>query len=277
MNERRRAVLVTSGADVDGSLRNAERAGKDHELVAVLGTAAGWYSALATTGVLASTDAERLMGQINELIRDMHPAGGQLIYPLTDAAWRPDDALRVRVEAAISEAGGAVWRSVDLGGYLVLGGTPDGLERLATDLRPTRVGDRDYPMRLPSATPLHTPLMATVADAARERLADVRWQVPERTLIDGCGARHTPWSADPQALADYTLAEQLTDTYRFATALRVALREYAPDVVILSGAGAGLLAVCGQIVVGEGYRGIRSRGGFLEAQRRNPVILWMRR
>jgi hypothetical protein len=102
--------------------------------------------------------------------------------------------------------------------------------------------------------------------------------MPSLTLIDGRGARWSPWSTDPDALRDYTLGEQVTTPYRFATSIRVALREHAPDVLVLPGPGNSLGGVCGQLIVGEGYRGIDSREAFEAAQRSDsPVVLSMRR
>jgi hypothetical protein len=58
----------------------------------------------------------------------------------------------------------------------------------------------------------------------------------------------------------------------------VALREHAPDVLVLPGPGNSLGTICGQLVVAEGYRGIRTRANFEAAQRsRAPVVLSMRR
>jgi DNA-binding CsgD family transcriptional regulator len=51
------------------------------------------------------------------------------------------------------------------------------------------------------------------------------------SLIDGRGHRFSPWSTDPSQLAAYTLGEQLTTSYRFATSLRVA-RSSQPPVLV---------------------------------------------
>ena len=98
------------------------------------------------------------------------------------------------------------------------------------------------------------------------------------TLIDGRGIRFTPWSTDPAELAEHSLRGQGAATYDFATSLRVALREYAPDVVLLPGPGGSLGAACAQITVAEGYRGLRSRSEFEAAQAgAAPLLLSMRR
>ena len=57
--------------------------------------------------------------------------------------------------------------------------------------------------------------------------------------------------------------------YDFARAFRLALREYAPEVVLLPGPGASLGTACAQLIVAEGYRGIRSRTEFEAVQARS--------
>jgi len=260
---------------------DAERIAADHEVVAVVGDSMGWYTALAAAGALSLDDAFRLVQEMALLaeqpLSDDGP-GGQVIYPLTDAAWKPDPTLAAAVEVALAAGNGSVHRSEELGGFAVLAGTETGIGRLLTALPPVTVGQRSFPLRLALRGPDHTPLVSHVAAAARRLLGDLEWQVPRVTLIDGRGARFTPWSTDPADLARYTLDEQVVTPYRFATALRVALREYAPDVVVLPGPGTSLGGICGQVVVAEGYRGVRSRAGFESIKAgRKPILLSMRR
>jgi acyl transferase domain-containing protein len=266
------------------SLLDVETAAADHSVTAVLGNSLGWYTALAVAGALSFEDSFRLVQEMALLQEEPLPdggPGGQLIYPLTDAAWRPDPELRAAVAAALSNGNhphGRVHESIDLGGYAVLAGDEVGVLRLLHDLPPTRVGERLFPLRLALHGPYHTPLVAHVAAAARERLADLAWGAPKLTLVDGRGARWTPWSTDPAALGDYTLGEQVTTPYRFATSVRVALREHAPGVLVLPGPGNSLGGICGQLIVAEGYRGIDTREAFEAAQRsESPVVLSMRR
>lgn len=267
------------------SMLDAEIAVADHEVVAVVGNSLGWYTALAVTGALPFEDAFRLVQEMAILQQEPLPdggSGGQVIYPLADAAWRPDPTLHAAVRAALADPGGngagTVHESIDLGGYAVLAGDEAGVARLLSRLAPVMVGERLFPLRLAMHGPYHTPLVAHVADAARERLADLRWRAPLATLIDGRGSRWTPWSTDPAALRDYTLGEQVTTPFRFSASIHVALREEAPDLLVLPGPGNSLGGICGQLVVGEGYRGIRSREDFEAAQRSGaPVVLSMRR
>jgi len=267
------------------SMLDAERAARDHHLTAVLGNSMGWYTALGVTGALPFDDAYRLVQEMALLQEQPLPSGGpggQVIYPLADAAWRPEPSFRATVSSVLhrekGNGGGEIHESIDLGGYAVLAGDEPGIERLLVGLTPVRLGERQFPLRLALHGPYHTPLVAHVADQARAQLDDLDWRAPAATLIDGRGVRWTPWSTDPAALRDYTLTEQVTTPYRFATSLRVALREEAPDVLVLPGPGNSLGGICGQAIVTEGYRGIHSREAFELAQRSaNPIVLSMRR
>lgn len=267
MSERRRAVLVMPDAGIEASLQDGELAREDHDIVALLGCGAGWYAALGDSGVLSADEAGELAA--------LEPAGAELIYPLTDAAWRPDPQLRANLDAAMIAADGQARLSVHLGAYALLVGTPSGIDAAAARLPEVRVGERRYPLRRPRS-PLQRPLHAGLLERMRERASGTSWQMPRLTLIDGRGIRHTPWSTDPAALRDDALGRRATETDDFAVAARVALREYAPDVIVVAGHDVILGAACGQLIVAEGYRGIHSRRAFNEAQRRRPIVLVMR-
>jgi malonyl CoA-acyl carrier protein transacylase len=262
------------------TLIDAARAAEDHEVVAVAGNALGWQSALGVAGALSFEDGFRMVQQVALLSEAPMPTGapgGQVIYPLTDASWHPDPALRSAVEVALSQVNGDAHTAIELGGYVLLAGTETGVGKLLAALPQVRVGEQIYPLRSALASPSHTPLATELASAARELLGDLAWREPSTTLLDGRGARWTPWSTSPAGLADYTLGEQLTAPYRFGTSLRVALREYAPDMLVLPGPGNGLGAICGQVIVAEGYRRIRSRKAFEAAQSgRRPLVVSMR-
>jgi [acyl-carrier-protein] S-malonyltransferase len=260
---------------------DAERIAVDHDVVATVGNSTGWYTALAATGALPFEDAFRIVQELALLQERPLPAdgpGGQVIYPLMDALWRPDPSLAKAVDHALAAGNGNTHRSIELGGYAVLAGTESGIDRLLNALPRVTVGQRAFPLRLALHDPSHTPLVKHVADAAREQLTGLRWQAPTVTLIDGRGMRFTPWSADANEIARYTLDEQLTTPYRFATALRVALREHAPQVIVLPGPGNSLGGICGQVIVAEGYRGLRTRAAFEEAQAgTSPILLSIRK
>lgn len=267
-------------------LLDAERIAGDHEVVVVVASSTGWYTALAAAGALEFDDAFRLVQTMallaEEPITDDDP-GGQLVYPLTDEQWRPEpsheEALRSVLDARPGADGnGAVHRSLELGAFTVLSGTGAALDRVAAALPTVQVGSRRFPLRPAMHEAWHTPERAVAAHEAAARLGDLRWDAPNVTLVDGRGSRFTPYSTDPAELARHTLVEQPTSTYDFATSLRVALRDYAPDVLLLPGPGASLGEVCAQIIVAEGYRGIRSRSELEKTQAGpNPILLSMRR
>jgi len=250
------------------------------EPVVAIGNSMGWYTALTAVGALSLEDGYRLVQEMSLLQQEPLPSdgpGGQVIYPLTGDDWRLDPELRARVDAALAQGDGDVHPSIDLGGYAVLAGSETGVARLMELLPPTRVGERLYPLRLALHGPYHTPLVTHVARAARERLGDLRWNAPEIALVDGRGTRWSPWSTDPAALRDYTLGEQVTTPFGFATSLRVVLREWAPELLMLPGPGNSLGGICGRAVVAEGYRGIHNRADFEGAQERDGLILSLHR
>jgi acyl transferase domain-containing protein len=264
------------------SLLDAERAATDHHIAAVTASGQGWYSALAATGVLGFDDAFTLVQELGRLQQEPLPEGGrggQVIYPLTDAEWHPDEALVAGVESVLRDGAdgqdGQVHPSIELGGFTVLAGNDAGVERLLGQLPPVHVAERLYPLRLALQGPDHTPLVRHIAAALRQSAADMAWDGPQVTLIDGRGARWTPWSTDPDALREYSLDEQLTTPNRFAAAMRVALREEAPDRLVLTGPGSSLAGICGQVIAAEGYGAIRSRTDFEARQARDPLVLSM--
>ena len=60
--------------------------------------------------------------------------------------------------------------------------------------------------------------------------------------------------------------------------VRVALREYAPDHLVLPGPGNSLGGICGQILVAEKWRGIGGRDDFERVQAGDrPIVVSMRR
>ena len=262
-------------------LLDAERIADDHEVAVVVASSTGWYTALAASGALEFDDAFRLvqtMALLAEEPIDGDDAGGQLIYPLTDVDWHTDPARVSALEAVLARQDDGVRRAIELGAFTVLSGRDAGLTGVAAALPPVQIGSRRFPFRAAMQEAWHTPLRASAVAAATARLDGLTWSTPNVTLVDGHGARFTPWSTDPAELARYTLEVHPTSTYDFASSLRVALREYAPDLILLPGPGASLGEVCAQLLVAEGYHGIRSRADLEAAQTGGaPVLLSMRR
>ena len=263
------------------SLLDAERIADDHEVVVVVASSIGWYTALAASGALEFDDAFRLVQQMAlaaEEPLDDSATAAELVYPLIDDAWERDDARPGLIDAALADAGGGAARALELGSFSVIAGTAGAVERVGAALPPVTMGGRSYPLRLASADAWHTPLRARSAADAATRLGDLRWERPRVTIVDGRGVRFTPLSADPARLAEQSLVGHAEAPYDFARAFRVAMREYAPDVVLLPGPGATLGTACAQLIVAEGYRGIRSRTELEAVQTGpSPLLLSMRR
>ncbi|MEM7306283.1 MAG: hypothetical protein AAF682_06420 [Planctomycetota bacterium] len=229
--------------------------------VCIAGNSMGWYIALAVGGALDFDDGFRLAQEM-ALLQEEAGGGGQLLYPRVDERWRPDAERERAVEEALAAAGGEAFRSIELGGYAVLAGTDDGIRALLSSLPKVELGRNTYPFRLFGHGPYHTPLLRGVAERARAQLGGLGWRRPRITLIDGRGVRFTPWSADVEALRDYTLGAQVMTPYDFTQSVRVALREYAPDELVLPGPGNTLGGVCGQILVRERWRGVADKADF---------------
>jgi hypothetical protein len=263
------------------SLLDAERIAADHEVVVVVASSTGWYTALAAAGVL---DFDAAFGVVSALAAaaeepldgDERPA--ELVYPLTDDAWQPVADRAAAVAEALEAAGdGALRPSVVLGSHTVLGGGGAAVDAAAQRLPAVTAGGRTFPLRLPGDG-WHTPLRGGAIDRAVQTLGPVPAERPNVAIVDRRGARHTPWSADAERLVADAIGSDPVETYDFATSLRVALREYAPDVVLLPGPGTSLGAPCAQAIVAEGYRGIRSRQEFEKAQAGgSPILLSVRR
>jgi [acyl-carrier-protein] S-malonyltransferase len=262
------------------SMLDAARAVEEDEIVCVAGNSMGWYTALAVAGALDFDDGFRLVQEMALLQEEQQRAegGGQVLYPVVDEHWKRDAQREDAVRSALETSEGAARLSIRLGGYEVLAGTEAGLAHLLRALPKVKLGQNLYPFRLLQHGPYHTPLLEPVARKARAELADLRFRAPRTTLVDGRGVRFTPWSTDPLELAAYTLGAQVVETFDFTCSVRVALREHAPDRLVCPGPGNTLGGVTGQILVQEGWRGIRSRVEFETVQAgEDPILVSMRR
>jgi malonyl CoA-acyl carrier protein transacylase len=262
------------------SMLDAASAATEHDVVCVAGNSMGWYTALAVAGALEFDDGFRLVQEMAILQEEQQKAegGGQVLYPIVDEHWRPDPKLEATVRDALADSKGDARISIRLGGYAVLAGNEAGIAHLLRGLPKTKLGQNLYPFRLMQHGAYHTPFVASVAEKARERLAGLRFSAPRTTLVDGRGARFTPWSTDPAELARYTLGAQVVEPFDFTASVRVALREHAPDLLVCPGPGNTLGGVCGQILVREGWRGIGSREEFDRVQQgAEPILVSMRR
>ncbi|MBI5363897.1 MAG: ACP S-malonyltransferase [Planctomycetes bacterium] len=259
------------------SMLDAAQAMREHHVVAVAGNSMGWYTALAVAGALDFDDGFRLM-QSMAILQQEHKDGGQVIYPQVQEDWSPDPALIANVQHALASSNGEAFPSILLGGQAVLAGTEAGIAHLLRTLPRVKLGQNQYPFRLMGHGPYHTPLLEGVSAKARAELSSLAFKKPTVTLVDGRGARFTPWSTDVEALKDYTLGAQVVTPYDFGLSVRVAAREYAPDLVVLPGPGNPLGSITAQILIADGWRGMRTRSDFEAVQASTqPIVRSMRR
>jgi acyl transferase domain-containing protein len=243
--------------------------------VAVVGNSMGWYTALGYAGALPLLDCGRLIETMGAY-QAGNVIGGQLLYPLVGEDWRRDPARVDAVEAALRSVPDLHW-SIRLGGQAVLGGTEAALAAATAALPKAQLGTTIFPMRLPLHSAFHTPLMAATSARAQVDLAHLGWRAPRLPLVDGAGRIWRPIHADPAGIRDYTLGEQVVQPFDLALALRVALREYAPELIVLPGPGSNLGGAIAQALIAEGWSGLGDREQFISRQSNAPVVIALRR
>ena len=65
--------------------------------------------------------------------------------------------------------------------------------------------------------------------------------------------------------------------YDFTAAITVAIREFAPDRIVLLGPGETLGGAIGQVLVALGWQGIINKATFMARQADDPLLLAMGR
>jgi acyl transferase domain-containing protein len=246
-----------------------------YEIVAVTGNSMGWYIALACAGALSPDGGMDVVNTMGTLMQE-RMIGGQIVYPYVDANWQVIPEKRAELLARIDRIhaceGNDLHLSIDLGGMLVLAGNEAGLAAIESELEPV---DGRFPLRLANHAAFHTPLQEAVAEAGSARLPTSLFGQPRFPCVDGRGHIWFPHACDVRKFHDYTLGHQVVKPYDFALAVRVALREFAPDCVIVTGPGNTLGASVAQTMISIGWRGIQSREAFMKLQESDPVLLSM--
>jgi len=247
------------------------------DVVAVAGNSMGWYSALAMGGAVSVADGFRIANAMG-LNSQTHGPGGQVLFQIVDADWRPVSGLRDALLALVADIGArpghALALSIDLAGMLVLAGNEAGLAALLAEAPPTPGRE---PLRLAGHGPFHTPLMTGSSDKAKAELPPSLFGRPAIPLVDGRGHIWRRFASDPAELWDYTFGHQILAPYDFALSVQVAVREFAPDVVILPGPGDTLGGAIAQALIGIGWQGLDGKGDFAARQRADPILLSMGR
>lgn len=236
-----------------------------YEIVAVTGNSMGWYLTLAFAGALNWAGAFSVINTMGSMMKE-EIIGGQVIYPVSDSNWIMSPKMRETALDAIrrvNESGqGEAHVSIELGGYLVIGGDKPGVAALLKALPPVE----NYPFQLINHAAFHTPVLRETSNRAFELLPPSLFQKPELPMIDGEGRIWRPYSTDLENLYHYTLGTQVVEPYDFTRAITVALKEFAPDHLVLLGPGGSLGGSIGQILIQNDWRGLKSKAQFTEMQ-----------
>jgi len=242
------------------------------EIVAVAGNSMGFYTALHAAGSLDLLGAAHLVESMGSMQKG-NVIGGQLLYPVVNSDWQSDPERLASVELACEHP--EVFVSIRLGGTAVIGASTEGLRHCQKVLPKLKQGAREFPLQLPMHSAFHTPLLTETSATARSLLADLPIRSPRVPLIAGNGQIFGIW-ASPQSILDYTLGTQVTDCYDFSLSIRSALGDFAPEAILLPGPGDTLGGPVAQIMIQLGWRGLRDKQDFLDAQSADqPLIISM--
>ena len=237
-----------------------------YDVVAITGNSMGWYIALACSGALGESAAIEVIDTMGAMMSD-GLIGGQLIYPQMDEQWRIDPIKCQWLDNLIAEVnsthGCELYTSIELGGYRVIAGNEAGLKLVETQL--PEIEER-YPMRLYNHGAFHTPLLEGIASRAQGELPQSLFNSPNVPLVDGRGQIWTSLSCDVHKLWQYTLNHQVTQSYDFTLALQVAVKEFAPDKLIILGPGNTLGGPVAQSLIDINWFNWQSKSDFISSQ-----------
>lgn len=246
-----------------------------YEIVAVTGNSMGWYLACVCAGALNINNGTHLINTMGTQMKEKI-IGGQIIYPEVDENWIYSPELASLIDHKMIETnkleGHEVYNSIYFGGFRIIGGNDLGLNQLLKSL-PLREGR--YPFRLVGNAAFHTPLLTETSEKARQTLRRDLFSSPEVPLIDGRGKIWMPYSADLNELWSYTLGDQVNKTYDFTKAIEVAVKEFAPDNLIITGPGMTMGGAVAQVLINKNLKSIKDKEEFKKLQIENPYILSM--
>jgi hypothetical protein len=132
-------------------------------------------------------------------------------------------------------------------------------------------------LRLVNHGPFHTPLMAGSSERALAQLPADWFGSPDIPMIDGRGHIWRPFATERRALHDYTFVAQILETYDFTRAIQVAVKEHAPDRIVLLGPGDTLGGAIAQALIAIEWLGLRSKADFQARQASDPFLISMGR
>lgn len=242
-----------------------------YDVVGITGNSMGWYTAMACAASWDIETSTRLVTSMAQLTAG--GAGAQFIYPVVDDQWRPCPQKQAAVEAQLERFAGELMLSIQYGGYAVLAGSEAACKDAVAAL--PRVDDR-FPMILPGHAAFHTHFMQGASEQALAQWPDAVFKAPRTPLIDGRGHIWSAHVTNHSALKNYTIGHQVTETYNFSRAVQTAVKEFAPDHIILLGPGAGLGGAVAQALIAIQWQGLRNKDDFMARQQSAaPYVLAM--
>lgn len=248
-----------------------------YDVAAVTGNSMGWYTALACAGAVSPEHGFEIIDAMGRNSQAGEP-GGQILLTLAGEDWREPPGLREQVLDVAGRIGSredcALHVSIELGGMIVFAGNEAGLAALIAEAPPTPARE---PLRLVNHGPFHTPLMKQSSERALSQIPADWFGSPGTPMIDGRGHIWRGYASAADALQHYTFDTQILETYHFTRAIEVAVKEYAPDRIILLGPGDTLGGAIAQALIAIEWRGLRSKQDFQEMQATSPFLLAMGR
>ncbi|MDX1537743.1 malonyl CoA-ACP transacylase [Arsukibacterium sp.] len=261
------AALIFAAGLADFSQINRDK----YDIVAITGNSMGWYTALGCAGVWQGGQSMQLVTSMAQLTAGA--AGAQFIYPILNSDWQPDIDKQARLAEQLYLHQGALFMSIAYGGYAVLAGTQSAVQQAMQALPPC---DERFPLLLPGHAAFHSPLMQPAADQALASFAEALFATPQLPLVDGRGVIWPRQLSQAAALKAYTLGQQVCDTFYFSRAVQVAVKEFAPEHLILLGPGSGLGGAVAQSLIAINWQGLNSKQDFSAAQQADmPFVLSM--
>lgn len=248
------------------------------DLVAATGNSMGWYTTLAVAGAVDLEHGFSIIDAMGENSQQGEP-GGQVLITLVGDDWREAPGLRAALAGTVAAIhgrdGAKLHVSIDLGGMIVFAGNEAGLAALVAE---APAGPGREPLRLVNHGPFHTPLMQGSSDRAMASPPADWFGSPDVPMVDGHGRIWRPHAVNAEALRHYTFATQILETYDFTRAVQVAVKEYAPDRIILLGPGDTLGGAIAQALIAIQWQGMRSKQDFQAVQASEaPLLLSMGR
>ena len=239
-----------------------------YDIVAICGNSMGWYIALALGGAITFDKGYDLIQTMGTLTQN-HGSGGQIIYPIINDEWQIDIEKKELVLKEIENSNSFI--SIYLGGYIVIGGDQNSLDRL---LKKLPRNDK-YPFQIPFHSAFHTSLLSGVVATAQSSFNRNIFNRPSIPLVDGRGNIWSPWSTDKNELYNYTLDHQIIKPYNFSASIEVALKEFCPDNIILLGPGNTLGGPVAQVLIDHNWNDLKAKSEFVQNQAENPFVLSM--